>query len=103
MKAKELKTKINEKFEKAKYWAETHEAEIFVGSIVLMGFTRSTMKYLNKRRAYMEKYLYIYDRSLDYYVPLRRRLTKKELLYLNRRHQMGETVTSILNDMGLIK
>lgn len=45
----------------------------------------------------------VYDRNNGFYLETKRKLRNDELVYINKRHQEGETIADILDDMRLLK
>lgn len=102
------------KMEKAKIWIKNNGAKALVLTVTAISVItpvglsitdRVNRARTNKRLEDVEraKDLRIYDRSLGYYIDLKRRLSPKELTKLNDRKKNGENLIDILNDMNLIK
>lgn len=93
--------------EKAKWLWDNHSKEI----VVLVPVAVATAEKLIRgvRRSHNlkeEKYLkenYVYDRSRGCYIELRRKLTNRELLELDRRKKNGESLIEILASMRVMK
>ena len=60
-------------------------------------------KRVNLRKEEKLKDLYCYDRSLGHYWALRRELTNKEWVEINKRKQNGERLADILSELKVLK
>ena len=104
---REFKDKINSKIQKGKDWiTRNKEAVIILTPIVIKSFT-TVAKVVGKRSNLKKeedlKDLYCYDRSLGHYWRLRRELTNKEWLEIDRRKKDGERLSDILDEMKVLK
>lgn len=102
-----LMAEIKNKIRRAKEWAvRNKEVLISFTPIVITGVTTVTKvvgKHVNLRKAESVKNLYCYDRSLGHYWHLRRDLTNKEWLDIDRRKKNGERLADILSEMRVLK
>ena len=107
MDLKTVKVKAKEYMVQAYNWCkENPETALAIGGAVLAGG-----KYVVKRHdrhAYIRKQeelktLNIYDRSHGHYWPLRRELTTREYMEIDRRKDSGEKLRDILDDMRVLK
>lgn len=110
----ELKTKVGQikwrvegEIYKAKVWAKKNPemALLIVGSgITAAGYVgKAVVKHVNLNKQEAVKVLYCYDRSLGHYWKLRRELTNKEWLEIDRRKRAGEKLADILDEMKVLK
>lgn len=106
-KKRELKEKVNAKFQKGKEWiVQNKEAVVTLTPVVIGGITtvvKVVGKRINLRKQENLKDLYCYDRSLGHYWALRRELTNQEWLEVDRRKKDGERLSDILSDMKVLK
>lgn len=111
LKKRERKEKRQEQFDKFVAFCEQHPLfAMCVGSALLGLFTKTVTavtrvaisEHQLKREEQLKDYR-VYDRSSGDYVKLNRPLTGSEQVELDARHTNGESVTSILHDMGKIK
>lgn len=110
----EIKTKLGQlkwrakgKVQEIKIWAQQNPemAMLFVSSgiavVSYVGKAAVKNATLNKQEAVKE--LYCYDRSLGHYWELRRKLTNKEWLEIDKRKRDGEKLADILDEMKVLK
>ena len=107
MKKREFKEKIYAKIQKGKEWViRNKETVLILTPIVIKGLTTVT-KVVGKRSNLQKeeelKDLYCYDRSLGHYWRLRRELSNKEWLEIDRRKKAGERLSDILDEMKVLK
>ena len=113
-KKNQRKNARKKKIEKAKVWIKNNGAKVIVLTVaaasVIVPLGLSVMDKINRARTNKRledieraKDLRIYDRSLGYYIDLKRRLSSIELTELNDRKKNGEKLIDILNEMNLIK
>lgn len=106
-KRQEFKEKINSKIQSGKEWfIRNKEAAITLTPIVIGGVTtvaKVVGKRINLGKQEDIKNLYCYDRSLGHYWRLRRELTNKEWLEIDRRKKNGDRLSDILSDMKVLK
>lgn len=106
-KRREIKEKVTQKFEAAKDWTkENKELVALFVPVAIKGVTtvsKAVNKNRNLRKEENLKNLYCYDRSLGHYWRLRRELTNREWLEIERRRKRGERLADILDDMRVLK
>lgn len=93
--------------EKLKWLWQNHKQEILVLTPVLIGTTEKVIRGVRRdKNLKEERYLkenYVYDRSRGCYIELRRKLTNRELLELDRRYRNGESLIEVLSSMRVVK
>lgn len=103
----ELKDKINNKIREAKWWVmRNKDTIIMLAPVVISGLTTITKvvgKRINLHKQETVKNLYCYDRSLGHYWRLRRELSNKEWVEIDRRKQNGERLADILSELRVLK
>jgi len=113
-KKNQRKNARKKKMEKAKVWIKNNGVKVIVLTVtaasVIVPLGLSIVDKINRARTNKRledieraKDLRIYDRSLGYYIDLKRRLSSIELTELNDRKKNGEKLIDILNEMDLIK
>ena len=104
---RELKEKFNAKIQNGKEWfIRNKESVIALTPVVIGGLTTITKvvsKRINLAKEEELKDLYCYDRSLGHYWQLRRELTNKEWLEIDKRKKNGERLSDILDEMKVLK
>ena len=65
--------------------------------------TKVVVKRVNLRKQENIKNLYCYDRSLGHYWKLRRELTNKEWVEIDKRKRNGERLADILDEFKVLK
>ena len=107
IKRREFKEKIHAKIQNGKEWImRNKQTVITLTPIIIAGVTTVTkvvLKHSNLRKQEDLKDLYCYDRSLGHYWKLRRELTNKEWLEVDRRKKDGERLSDILESMKVLK
>lgn len=107
VKKREIKERINEKIQNGLVWLDNNKETILTLTPVVVGglatVTKVVGKHTNLRKEEELKDLYCYDRSLGHYWKLRRELTNKEWLEIDKRKQNGERLSDILDDMKVLK
>lgn len=105
-----LKDKINHKFEKTRYWIVANKEMILAYTPIVVGglavakdIVKVVGKRVNLRKEETIKELYCYDRSLGHYWRLKRDLSNKEWLDVDRRKKNGERLADILSEMKVLK
>ena len=105
-----LKDKINRKFERTKEWIVANKEMIIAYTPIVVGgltLTKDIVKVVgrrvNLRKEETIKELYCYDRSLGHYWRLKRDLSNKEWLDIDRRKKNGERLSDILSEMKVLK
>lgn len=106
-KKREFKEKINSTFQKGCDWFyRNKELAVILTPIAIKGVTtvvKVVAKNVNLRKEESLKELYCYDRSLGHYWKLRRELTNKEWLEIDRRKRNGERLADILEELKVLK
>lgn len=106
-KMREFKEKLNQKFNEAKSWVvRNKELIIYFTPIIITGVTtvvKVVGRHVNLRKAESVKNLYCYDRSLGHYWSLRRELTNREWIEIDKRKKNGERLADILSEMKVLK
>lgn len=104
---REFKEKVSTAIQNGKEWiVRNKDMVIFFTPIVIGGITtvsKVVAKHTNLRKEETLKDLYCYDRSLGHYWKLRRELTNKEWLEIDRRKKNGERLSDILAEMRVLK
>ena len=107
VKKRELKEKFKFKLQQGKEWVGRNKNTIIaLAPVTIAGLTTITKvvgKHWNLRKQKMVKDLYCYDRSLGHYWSLKRELTNKEWLEIDRRKADGERLADILAEMRVLK
>lgn len=102
-----LKCDLKYSCHKVKNWCKGHTGEIMVfGPLVIsgmFGLTKGIIKHANLRKTENMKNLFCYDTSLGRYWELRRKLTNKDWLAIERRRANGEKLGEILEDLRVLK
>lgn len=107
IKGSDFKEKVKSKLHDGKEWIKRNKEYVFVlAPVVLSGVT--TIVKVAGRRANLHKEenlknLYCYDRSLGHYWRLRRELSNREWVEIERRKRNGETLANILSDLRVLK
>ena len=105
-KIKELKEKTVKKGEDCWRWiCDNKDLAIPIGVAVIGCFTtvaKSVGKNINLRKEEKNKTRYCYDPSLGNYYHLRRELSSREWVEVDRRKQNGERLSHILDDIGVL-
>lgn len=103
----DFKEKINSMFQTGKDWIIENKEMILTLTPVVIGGVTTVSKVVSKRvnlhKEEMLKDLYCYDRSLGHYWRLRRELSNKEWLEIDRRKANGERLADILAEMKVLK
>lgn len=93
--------------EKAKWIWDNHKEEILVIAPGVIALTKKLVKEVNRTKRLNEDKFHrertVYNRSSGSFIELKRKLTAKEQLELDRRKRNGESVAQILFDMGVIR
>ncbi|BDE86942.1 hypothetical protein CE91St42_14000 [Oscillospiraceae bacterium] len=103
----ELKEKALKKLHQASDWVRRYKYEIATyGPVVLAGtaaVVKTVGRRVNLRKEEALKNLYCYDRSLGHYWRLRRPLSNREWVSIERRRKHGERLADILDSMNVLK
>ena len=107
VKKEQFKRKAVSALQNTKEWiVRNRDTIITLTPIIIGGVTTVTKvvgKRVNLRKAEEVKDLYCYDRSLGHYWRLRRELSNKEWLDIDRRKKNGERLADILSEMNVLK
>lgn len=103
----DLKQKIKWKLDDAKGWVLKNKEMLTILTPILVSGSISIIKIVGKRHNLKSekdlKELYCYDRSLGHYWRIKRNLSNREWLEINRRKHNGENLADILNSMRVLK
>lgn len=106
-KIQEVKGKFSQKMHDVKEWVIDNKETIIVLAPIVIGVVTPIVKTVNKhitlKKAKDVKELYCYDRSLGHYWSLKRELTNKEWITVDRRKKNGERLSDILESMKVLK
>lgn len=107
LKKRELKEKLKSKIRSGKEKVVRYKNEIITLTPIVIGGVATVVKVVGKRinlhKQEELKDLYCYDRSLGHYWRLRRELSNKEWLEIDRRKKNGERLSDILSEMKVLK
>ena len=102
-----LKCNLKYGYTKTVNWCKGHPTELLTFGPALIagafGLTKGIIKHVNLKQAEHMKNLYCYDTSLGRYWELRRKLTNKDWLAIERRRANGEKLGEILDDLRVLK
>ena len=106
-KAQEIKERIKLKLKDGKDWViDNKEIVVTVTPVVIGGIAKITKmanKHISINGTKKLKELYCYDRSLGHYWSLRRKLTNKEWVEIDKRKNNGERLSDILAELKVLK
>lgn len=106
-KKREFKEKVKSKIQNGKEWLERNKEMVITITPIIIGGITTIVKVVGKRNNLSKqetlKDEYCYDRSLGHYWRLRRSLSNKEWLEIDKRKKDGERLSDILNDMKVLK
>lgn len=98
---------LKRKKEQVLYWYDNNRDVIIVLGPAVMGAVTTGVKvvgkHVNLHKEKNVKDLYCYDRSLGHYWALRRELTNKEWVEIDKRKKNGERLADILSEMKVLK
>ncbi|MDO5397805.1 MAG: hypothetical protein Q4G33_07725 [bacterium] len=107
VKKEQFKVKICSKLQDFKEWTIRNRNMLITFTPIVIGsattITKVVGKHINLRKEESVKKLYCYDRSLGHYWRLRRELSNKEWLDVDRRKKNGERLADILSEMKVLK
>ena len=89
-----------------KWVVDNKELVITVTPVIVAGVTtvaKVANKSINLKKQEDIKNLYCYDRSLGHYWALKRELSNKEWVAIDRRKKNGERLADILSEMKVLK
>ena len=106
----EMKKAIKKKVEGAMRWTvENADLIAFVSPFIIYGTkalisgARNYHRTVNLNKEKQLKELYCYDRSLGHYWELRRKLTNREWIDINKRMREGKKLGEILQELKVLK
>lgn len=106
-KRKEFKEKFKSKFTDVKNWVVRHRVELLTFGPVIITSLATIFKVVgrshNLHKEEANKNLYCYDNRLGHYWALRRKLSNKEWLEIDRRKKNGERLADILAELKVLK
>ena len=106
-KKREFKEKVSSKIQSGKEWFSRNRETVIAFTPIVIGCVTTATKVVGKRiNLHKEESLkeeYCYDRSLGHYWSLRRKLTNKEWLEIDKRKKNGERLADILAEMKVLK
>ena len=98
---------VREKVQAAKDFMSDNKEVLVIAIPAIIGLgkmvTKSINKTVNLRKEEHLKNEYCYDRSLGHYWELRRKLTNKEWLEIDKRKKNGEKLSDILKSLNVLK
>lgn len=107
IKKAEKREKINAKLAKAKDWWDDNKGAVLVAAPVVGGIALKGMqifgKHHNLKLEQRNKDRRCYDTSLGHYWELKRKLTNRDWVEINRRRRNGESLGDILDNLGVLK
>lgn len=102
-----LKWKLKNKLQDVGDWFNKNKETILVLTPIVIGGMTTVVKVVGKRinlrKQESVKNLYCYDRSLGHYWALRRELSNKEWLEIDKRKKNGERLSDILEELKVLK
>lgn len=102
-----FKDKLRAKIRKGKEWVIQNRGLVVTFTPVVISGVATVVKVVGKRinlrKEQSLKELYCYDRSLGHYWKLKRELTNKEWLTIDRRKKNGERLADILAELRVLK
>jgi hypothetical protein len=103
----DFKENVKEKFQKGKDWFVRNKEAVIVLTPVIVGGISTVIKVVGKsinlHKSESLKELYCYDRSLGHYWRLKRELSNKEWLEIDKRKKNGERLADILAELKVLK
>lgn len=106
-KKRAIKEKFNRWIQNGKEWFYRNKDVVITLTPVVIAGVTTVVKVVGKRvnlgKQEDIKNFYCYDRSLGHYWRLRRELSNKEWLEIDRRKKDGERLSDILSDMRVLK
>lgn len=102
-----IKRKFKDGFNKSKDWFYNNREFVFVMGPAALGFGATAVKVVGKRAKLRKekqlKDLYCYDRSLGHYWRLKRELSNREWVEIDKRKANGERLADILDELKVLK
>lgn len=106
-KRREMKEKATRKLNEAKDWVKENKEVVALFLPIAVTGVKTATKVVHKNRNMRKeenlKNLYCYDRSLGHYWRLKRELSNREWLEIERRRKRGERLADILDSMRVLK
>ena len=106
-KLEDLKWNAKRKFREGLRWVSDNKELVITVMPVVVGcivtVTKVVGKRINLQKEESLKNLYCYDRSLGHYWRLRRELSNKEWLEIDKRKKNGERLADILAELKVLK
>lgn len=106
-KRRALKEKAMLKIQNGKEWLDRNKETLITLVPIIVGGVATVVKVVGKRcnlnKEEVLKDEYCYDRSLGHYWRLKRPLSNKEWLEIDRRKKDGERLSDILDNMRVLK
>lgn len=106
-KKREREEKAKKKLNDVADFIRNHKSEIAIILPATIGLASAGVKGVVKinrlKKEQNLKDLYCYDNSLGHYWRLRRRLSNREWVEIDRRKRTGERLADILSDFGVLK
>ncbi len=98
---------FEEKKARLKYWLYCNKEAIVILAPAVLGLTAKSItaisRSINTKKEQDLQDLYCYDRSLGHYWRLRRKLSNKEWVEIDKRKAQGERLADILSELKVLK
>lgn len=102
-----IKKKFKDGFNKTRIWFCNNRELVLVMGPAVIGFGATALKVAGRRSKLRKekqlKDLYCYDRSLGHYWRLKRELSNREWVEIDKRKANGERLADILDELRLLK
>lgn len=102
-----IKKKFKDGFNKTRIWFSNNRELVFVMGPAVIGFGATAIKVAGRRSKLRKekqlKDLYCYDRSLGHYWRLKRELSNREWVEIDKRKANGERLADILDELRVLK
>lgn len=106
-KKRKFKEKVSSKIQNGKEWVINNKEIVMTALPVIVGGFTTVIKVVDKKHNLKKqeklKDEYCYDRSLGHYWKLRRPLSNKEWLEIDKRKKNGERLSDILDELKVLK
>lgn len=103
----EFKWKSKIRFKNTKEWVIRNKEMVITFTPIVIGGVTTIVKVVGKnvnlRKEESVKNLYCYDRSLGHYWALRRELSNREWIEIDKRKRNGERLADILAELRVLK
>lgn len=107
LKKQERRQKIEAFKNKVKNWWDDNKQYIVIVAPVVGGVAIKGIKALSRHHAMVmeerNKDLRLYDTRLGHYWELKRKLSNRDWVIINRRRDLGESLGNILDEMRVLK